>query len=179
MINQFELKTIILVRNIYDIIPSLRDHLIKEGPNTPVSFISSDILKLPEDEFHIAIALVIPWYINFYVGWQYASVDRILITYEQLKNNPENTVEIFIHCGCRISKEEIKNCLSEAGKSRTRMNKVIEVGRGNLIPEAAKAQVEKLCSYYPEIGFQTYRCRVTILLFGSNFQEDPNAIILG
>ena len=38
LINQFELKTIILVRNIYDIIPSLRDHLIKEG--LPLSFIS-------------------------------------------------------------------------------------------------------------------------------------------
>lgn len=70
LIETHGIKNIVLVRNIFDVVISLRDHLIKESVDIPMLFVNESFKSLTySQQLDMVIDLAVPWYINFYASW--------------------------------------------------------------------------------------------------------------
>ena len=92
------IKVIVLVRDLADSLVSLRDHFIKEGPHAPVCYADDRFKQLPRHlQLDWLIDLAAPWYVHFYVSWQYATrqglVTPLWLTYEDVVKNTVPTLE--------------------------------------------------------------------------------------
>jgi len=93
LMKEFNITPIFLVRNIYDTIESLYDHLHKEGIETPMAFIPPDMLNWDKDKARkFIVDMIIPWYFNFYVSWTLCQ-KKCIITYERLIENPSQILK--------------------------------------------------------------------------------------
>lgn len=115
---------------------------------------TEDHLALTDEQLCTAIAhLAIPWYINFYVGWKISPFNKNILTYERMTlDRTDFFKEIFLLAGNTVSEETLSELIENAMKGKTRLNVGI-VGRGEKVPKEAKAHIERLCSYYPNIDF--------------------------
>jgi len=67
---EFNLKPVVLVRNIYDIIPSLIDHHRLNSVVYPMAYAPADIAEWNfERSSRFVTDMVIPWYFNFFMSW--------------------------------------------------------------------------------------------------------------
>lgn len=151
----FGLKPIVLIRNLYDVVVSLNDHLHREDIRTFNIFIDHSFCKLPKvEQYDRIIDLALPWYINFYVSWSTTSIKPHWVTYEDLTSNSTNTIQdVLNYCDVPANSTEIENAISSVSKSKTRFNKGIG-GRGKEeLSDAQIARIQRLCQYYPNIDF--------------------------
>jgi len=100
LIDTYGLVPIVLVRNLFDVVVSLRDHLVKSSVYTPAAFVDEDFENLPEERQHdFLIDLAMPWYIHFYVSWWKAE-NKLLVTYEDLVEDPAREMRERIQKFC-------------------------------------------------------------------------------
>jgi len=153
LMKEFNITPIFLVRNIYDTIESLYDHLHKEGIETPMAFIPPDMLNWDKDKARkFIVDMIIPWYFNFYVSWTLCQ-KKCIITYEQLIENPSQILEkILKFSDISYSDSDIENAIQRATKQYTRQN-VGKKGRGEDLPEELKEKIRSLTNYYPGTDF--------------------------
>ena len=112
LMNSFDIKGIILVRNIFDAVVSFRRDIQKKlNANhlglgvTGYSFVwlNKELNKLSEEELtDYCIDFYVPWYLNFILSWEnYRNNKRYLfVRYEELMENKSSTVaKIMKHIG--------------------------------------------------------------------------------
>lgn len=97
LINFFQIRTIVLVRNIYDVLASLFDAAragILDAPTTAgeTPLMNSAILDLDDESLmDVLLDLRLGWYLNFYTSWAYAiefkHIDSVIVTYEEMKTD--------------------------------------------------------------------------------------------
>ncbi|MBM3517568.1 MAG: hypothetical protein FJX56_06745, partial [Alphaproteobacteria bacterium] len=82
LMREFAIRPIILVRDIGDALVSLRDHLKREGPVTPV-FEAPPGFAARERSWQLdaLIDLAAPWYVDFYAGWCSAAIEKLWLKY--------------------------------------------------------------------------------------------------
>lgn len=147
LMNEFEIQPIILVRNIFDCLVSLRDHLEKESLNTPVFSGGKEFLsKSPAKQIDELIDMVLPWYINFIKSWKSAEENGLPIlwlNYEEVTSNATATVKrILYFYSIDIDDRQIDKAISNSNKGiKTRFNKGIS-GRG--YSELSSSQRQKI-----------------------------------
>lgn len=62
---------VVLVRNLYDAVASLRDHVRAESTVSPVAYVPPELRDAPYADLEQALAaLAVPWYLNFYMSWR-------------------------------------------------------------------------------------------------------------
>jgi len=162
LFSRFGIRPVILVRNIFDVIISIRDYLLKEGVAFfPSLYATEHFTTLPEDEqYDFLITYAIPWYFNFYVSWFDATRDKrieaLWLAYENL------VVDWVAGIGAVLAFYEIDH--SEADIRSTvemmqrrpadmRMNKGV-VGRGQSgLNEAQRERITAMKQYYPWVDF--------------------------
>jgi len=157
IIEQFDIRVILQVRNIFDCLVSLSDHYDK-SPKTPMAVLTSKqwgALDPRQRELFLA-DIVAPWYIRFWVGWapmmKNADGRVKMVTYERLLADPPGVyTELAQHCDPSVTRETVEDCLQEPIEN-TRKNKGV-VGRGEAMSEVARERVRTLASYYPDIDF--------------------------
>jgi len=154
LLQQYNVKPVILVRNIYDCIVSLADHLRNESLINPFAVINEEHIKFTDEQLYRVIAdLVMPWYINFYVGWKMSSIEPLIVRYEDMIDNPENYFKkIFDVVDVNITSKEIAECIGKVQSEKTLLNKGIK-GRGRSLPPEVKKHVKRLASHYPSVDF--------------------------
>ena len=158
--NGFEIKPIILTRNIFDVVISLRDHLYNEGPSIPMCYLNKKFYEFEETvQYDLIIDLAVPWYFNFYVSWYDATiankkVEGIWVTYEELISNKEGILnKILKFYDIEKSKNEITQAIEDVKKASTRLNKGV-VGRGeNKLTDAQKEKIKSYKQFYPWVDF--------------------------
>jgi hypothetical protein len=71
LLKKFNIKPVILTRNLFDVVPSIRDHLFREGfEKFPCFYCTERFADLSEEkQLDCIIDLALPWYFNFYVSW--------------------------------------------------------------------------------------------------------------
>jgi len=150
---EFNITPIFLVRNIYDTIESLYDHLHKEGLETSMAFVPSNMLNWDKDKARkFIVDMIIPWFFNFYMSWTLCN-KKSIITYEQLIENPSQILaKILKFSDISYSDSDIENAIQRATKQSTRQN-VGKKGRGEDLPEELKKKIRSLANYYPETNF--------------------------
>ena len=148
--NQFSIRPLVLIRNIFDVMVSLRDHIRAESRIGPLVYIPFNVSKWSDEKLEIFLAInCIPWYISFYLSWQECE-KKLLINYADLLLNPNAVLDqIFSYANININTKHKKLILEKGGNSFTRKNKAVN-GRGKDIHPEARAHIMRVVSYYDE-----------------------------
>lgn len=160
-LSRYRIKPIVLVRNIYDSILSLKDHMHLEGIEWPFMFhVNQEFLEWPEDhqnEFLISYAA--PWYINFYASWvdaiQNRRVEALLLNYEELLGDKVNTfISILNFYHESTSPDSIRDVIHRQELEKTiRFNKGKVRNGASVFNESQHARLRSLIKFYPHINF--------------------------
>jgi hypothetical protein len=166
MMKTFSIRPVVLVRNILDVVVSIRDHLYKEGFHKFPTFFCNK--KFPEfdekTQLDWIIELGLPWYFNFYVSWYEASsskrIDVLWLTYEEvIADWKEALKKVLLFYGIQRTDEEIEKALNVihqqgSGKGRKiRINKGV-IGRGRAtLTDAQRERIIGLARFYPSVDF--------------------------
>ena len=160
LLKRYDIKPVILTRNIFDVVPSIKDHHIRESLLTPIFFLTDRYKSMSdEDRFDLIIELGIPWYIYFYASWymvvQNKEIDTCWVTYEELMTDRVGTIDKIVKfCGFDCSGQEIEKTIEymDTNKEKTRFNKGA-IGRGNQLSEEQKEKIRAFTRFYPEVDF--------------------------
>lgn len=153
LIERHELRVVVQIRDIFDIMVSIRDHLLNESLVSSAAYATEEMKGWPEERLFGFIAdMVMPWYFNFYLGWlEYP--DRLTISYEALLKDRTGTLRaVADHAGIRASDVEIAAAIEKTEAARTRKNTAI-AGRGTAVPETVKQRIRGFAAYYPGVDF--------------------------
>lgn len=157
LLQKYNIKPIILVRNIYDVLVSLKDHFHNESPVRPFLYSDETFLSKPEEEqIDMLVELAVPWYINFYVSWVKAkeSLGKVyFLNYETLMSSKaEEITKILNYFEYDKNVQEISSSIEQIdGKSRKNVG---IRGRGvQLLTESQKNKIIQMTRFYPEIDF--------------------------
>ncbi len=143
---------VVLVRNLFDVVVSMKDHLCNRPVEIPMAYVTTAMRAWPEDRLYAFIAdMIIPWYLNFYLNWFNAG-DVKFLTYEDLLANPKAVLRgVAEHVGLPLSDESLDAAV-EAAQARVPRN-VGVAGRGERLPAAVKERIRHLASYYEDCDF--------------------------
>ena len=170
LITKYNLTPVVLVRDLFDVVISFRDHLRKEGLDWPMAHFTSHHQAMGDAELEEAVVrLAMPWYMNFYAGWR-SDPNALFIHYEDLINAPEKTIiDILKHSGVTPLPEKVKQSLERGKKVNTRLNVGI-TGRGKSLSPCAAEELQKLIDLYPEFEGDEFfkRMRVARQTLGSD-----------
>lgn len=153
LIDRYGIAPIVLVRNIFDAVVSLRDHFARESHFTPVAYVDETMANWDDERMHAFIVdMAVPWYIHFYVSWIKAE-HRHLVTYEELTTDPAETLRKALAFAKLPRKPEmLAQALDKVQSANTRKN-VGQPGRGAVLSDDLKQRVRRYCSYYPDVDF--------------------------
>ena len=146
IINKYNLKTIILIRNIYDCIVSFKDHISNESIIFPMFYMDHKLTNINNIDLALA-KLLCPWYFSFYASWQDYD-NKILIKYEELIINEKKLFKkIFNFLNLDFSTYKPIQ-LDDQLKKNLRINKGV-IGRGDELSPEAKEYIEDFAAYFP------------------------------
>lgn len=152
LIERYNLTPVVLVRNLFDTVISLRDHLREEFAEKKPHFISitENHLARPDHELEdIIVSLLMPWYLHFYNSWKQCP-QALFIRYEDMIADPVNTIRsVLDHAKIKTSDEAITHALASAKTKQNRFNKGV-VGRGQKLRPETKQKLLDLIHLYPE-----------------------------
>ncbi len=161
MLNEFNIRPVVLTRNIFDIVISLRDHFYKQGQNSPMLFVDDRFYELAEsDQYDMIIDMALPWYFNFYVSWFEArrtqAIDLLWTSYEEVMADKAAAIRrILTFYSLPVNEAKVENILAEAEEKRkaSRFNKGVS-GRGTaLLTDAQRDRVRAMTRFYPWVDF--------------------------
>ena len=162
LFNRFGIRPVILVRNIFDVVFSIRDYLLKEGvAHFPSLYATDHFATLSEDEqYDFLITFAIPWYLNFFVSWFDATRDKrieaLWITYENLVEDWVAGIStVLTFYDIEHSEADIRSTVETLQRrpAETRMNKGV-VGRGQRgLNRAQRERIMAMKQHYPWVDF--------------------------
>lgn len=160
LMREFGIRPVILTRDIFDVIVSLRDHLENESRTTPVITVAEDFFQHPTELQHdFLIDLAVPWYINFYASWAQVSASRetdtLWIKYDEITSDRAGVVNrILDYYKIKCDQRSVEHAIISATVSNeTRLNVGVS-GRGKTsLTDLQKDRIRKLAVYYPEVDF--------------------------
>lgn len=160
LVQQFSLKPVVLLRNVFDVIVSLRDHIHNESDQNPIFITPRGFSDMDEGaQIDCIIDLGIPWYLGFVASWNDAmksgEFDVLQITYERLMADKVGVIgEVMQHFHLPFAVDKISEGLERVeAAGRSRLNKGVS-GRGaETLSDKQRARIESLASYYPRVDF--------------------------
>jgi hypothetical protein len=157
LLGQTGTPPVLLVRDIYDSLISLWDHLLYVETDIPLALVHPHDLDRDDAQMlDFLIDIVAPWYVQFYAGWMRAEsqVDLLVLDYETVTAETARAIEsVCRHVGDPIpSTEVMSRALDEAREKKVRFNQG-RSGRGARFGEERRARVERLAAYYPDVDF--------------------------
>ena len=162
-LHYYNIKTIVQIRNIYDCVISLRDHIVNESVVWPMAVVDDSFKEWEEKkQYDFIINNFIPWYIKFYVTWYKASkMDKLPVywlQYEQLMNNKTEVIQdILTYFKVSFDDKKLVSILSEqkTKKGLYRFNVGIS-GRGESVLTGGQIDAIKgYAGYYPLVDFNS------------------------
>lgn len=162
IINLFRIIPIVLVRNVFDTVISLYDHLHKEANIIPWGYFDEPFFTFDKEKQLSAIVdLCVPWFFNFYVSWYKSGVNGLCnlhwATYEELTDDPFKCVkDVLEFAGISKTDDEIAGAVGiEQGSETEKTRKNVGIkGRGeSTLNEEQQARIRKYAEYYPDVDF--------------------------
>lgn len=155
----FSTKIVVLTRRLDDVVVSLRDHVEGESPEVSMFYTESNWFKEKSQskQLDFIIDHAMPWYFNFFLGWQRAVEEYrgqiLMVSYEDLIRDPVSTVErIASFYGTPLQGLTLSDVDKKDG---VRFNQG-RVGRGKeVLTVKQQARLRKLAGYYPECNFES------------------------
>jgi Sulfotransferase domain len=153
-LSEFDIRPVVLVRNIFDVVPSLVDHHSLESHVYPAAFAPDDVNERPlEDRARFVTQMAVPWYFNFYLSWL-SSPGQPLVTYEAFIADPAAVVaEVCERLDIPVSRPDVEAATAIASDSRFRRN-LVTPGRGQSLPPDCIAAIHAMAAHYPGVDFR-------------------------
>lgn len=133
ILREFGIRPIVHVRNLFDVVVALRDHMYNEIPYTPTGHVHREFWQLTQrEQFDYLIQIHLPWYFNFLVSWHEIKEEISLIStsYEELFGSPAATLRrLADFYRLDVDDAAIARALHYASHQNTRLNKGVS-GRG-------------------------------------------------
>jgi hypothetical protein len=146
ILREFRMRPIVHVRNLFDVVVSLRDHFYGHDHHFPTGYVHREFWQLHErDQYDYLIQMHLPWYFNFLISWHEAQRYFSLITtsYEELFVNPAGTLRrLADFYGLAADDAAIGRALEYAAGQPTGLNKGVS-GRGR--QQLTTAQRDAIC----------------------------------
>ncbi len=151
VLNRFNIKPVVVVRNLFDVVVSLKDHVRKEDHRIPMVYLREEHLDLPDDALECIIArLAIPWYVNFYLGWR-EDPNAVFVSYEDLVRSPADVIpNVCDQLDFEIAVADAQSAVRQVTDSARNRFNVGKTGRGRGISEEAKLVITDMIRAYPE-----------------------------
>jgi len=143
IMRQYSIFPVILVRNIYDCVVSLRDHLLRESLDIPQAYVPRTFPALTtEQQFDYIIDCIVPWYASFFASWSEYDGPAVRLRYERLVQDFPGAMERILRAiGFETSRREILTALEQVNPAERRFN-VGRIGRG--IEKLSGPQVDRI-----------------------------------
>jgi hypothetical protein len=143
LLNQYQVKPVILVRNIFDTVISLNDHLRLEDHRIPTGYVHREFWNLDFDAaIHFLIRNHLPWYFSFLISWREAAsqITCFRLTYRRLFSDvPAILHEVLDFYKISTVRGHVERVASEMKSVDTRFNKGVR-GRGEQLLTAEHKQ---------------------------------------
>ena len=154
-LRDFGISPVVLIRNIFDIVISLKDHIRNESHVASMAYIRPEMADWDDARLEdFIVHMMIPWYFNFYVSWMDCP-DKEVVTYEELTSNPAVVLtRISDRFGFGFNGSQIESAVlcSPQNTGLTRLNKGVS-GRGKDLSEKARVEICALAAYYEGTDF--------------------------
>lgn len=155
LIREYNLKPIVLTRNIFDIVPSIADHWRMENARGGVvaSYVPAGIVERDQEAvFDFIIANCLPWYLGFLASW-HAETERlqpVWLTYERFfQDQHSGLMRVLERCGHPVTPEQASRAIAAMSGRQTRKNKGVS-GRGDtLLLPRQKDAIRQLAATWP------------------------------
>lgn len=161
LIEKYGLTPIVLVRNIYDSVLSIKEHIERESKNWSMIYINSNYQCLSDDErIDFIIDNYVPWVFYFFVSWNDYSISSqgkspvLFVKYEDMINNKVDFIERILTY-LNIKALDIQKIIAEYDNTpkEVRFNKGVS-GRGEQhLSEDQKKRIKVLSDYYRNVDF--------------------------
>ncbi len=163
ILQAFDMKTVVLVRNLADVVVSLRD-FYSQGAILG-TFFSHDAWRQfgAEDQADLIIDHIVPWHLQFLASWQQADnearVPVLWLTYEELMcdrhGNIRRVLE-FYNLPAPEGKISAALAALPGEKRRNRFNRGVS-GRGREgLTATQHARIRQLASHFPDTDFTVF-----------------------
>ena len=163
ILRDFGIRPVVLVRNLFDVVVSVRDHLVKESlTNFPSTYVSEQFLEFGEEhQLDFVVAFVVPWYLGFYVSWWDAERHGALpfdwAVYDEIVDDwPGAVRQILGSRGFERSHGEVAAAIEKLrgeGHRRVRINQAVKNrGQAALTPRQ-RDTILSLTRFYPGVDF--------------------------
>jgi len=159
LMQAFDIRPVVLVRNIFDSVMSLLDFYNHGAFQT--SYFRADWQDLDEEaRIDLLIENVIPWYFQFVASWDLAEKQKRLevhwLSYEELiADKPSSVLKLLEFYGLGASRKGIEERIAELETEgrKHRFNKGV-TGRGTSgLSDRHKEQIRRFTRYYPSTDF--------------------------
>lgn len=161
ILEEFRLRPVVLTRNLFDIVVSLRNHLLNERPdNIPSLYLSEEFESFgTEQQLDTVITLYVPWLVAFYVSWANAetrsAVPMMWLRYEDcIADWPGAASAILDFHGLEHRRDVLEDRINRASAAAARRTNRGVAGRGlSVLNERQIDAVVEVTRLYPEIDF--------------------------
>lgn len=160
LLELYGIQPTILVRNIFDIVVSMRDHLYRESLKNPIFYLNEEFYTYDKaTQFDLIITMGLPWYFSFFASWWDAcsrgGIEGLWLTYEDVIADKVAALrKIMDFYEIPKTDAELKTAVENTTRrSDNRVNKGVS-GRGSAeLTEAQKEQIGALTRFYPWVDF--------------------------
>jgi hypothetical protein len=159
MMQAFEIRPVVLVRDIFDCVISLLDFYNRGAFSN--SFFRGDYASLDkETRIDLLIDNLVPWYFQFVASWslveKHRRLDLLWLCYEDLiADKPKVINDVLGFYGLAAPRRRLEQRIKEieSEKRRTRFNKGV-AGRGqSRLSHNQKTRIKTYAKYYPTTDF--------------------------
>lgn len=153
LVDRFGISVIVLRRNLFDAVASLRDHVRREDHVAPMLYLSKEMARLPDEELEVALArFAIPWYLNFHMSWR--GYDKaVQLDYEDIRSDAVGTAYRALQAIGLPSSNTVVDTRAVATSSR--YNEGV-AGRGAEIAPEARQIIRDQVRFYTRFGEDDY-----------------------
>ncbi len=153
LLTRYSIFPVVLVRNIFDCVISMRDHLLSESLDIPQAYVPRNFHGLTvQQQYDFIIDFVVPWYASFVASWSEYEGPGLAYAYRKLvRDFPAAVQEILTATGIQASRGDIDAAIAEVKPTEKRFN-VGRVGRGmeNLSDEQM-GRIRRHFAHYQDI----------------------------
>lgn len=154
----YRIRPVVLVRNIFDVAVSMRDHIHRESIWNPTFSPDPAFLDMTaERQLDAVIDLAIPWNLFFVAEWQRSGMEMLDLRYEEMIDNPVDTMQrILDFYAIDKPRMDPASAWAEAADSGLTRKNVGRPGRGEtLFTDAQKQRVRTLAAHFPNTDFSS------------------------
>ena len=148
LIDKYGIKVLVLTRNPFDTVVSLRDHVRQESERFPFAHFTEAHRALTDKDLDMAIVrFVLPWVLSFRVGWSDHPA-AVHFDYDTFSQNKLGVLSLMAgKAGIAASEAEITSAYQIAARQGSRLN-IGETGRGQSLPADVIGEISRLATAY-------------------------------